>query len=85
MLKSGSLLRRGWNFTAAFREVKERLTPSDEIRALHTRAVENGAFWCLVSVGDFGHVVVWGAEKDKALAKVEETLAKTLRRTRLGP
>src|SRR5271165_2409125 len=67
MLEIGPLLKKGWTFVAAFREVIERLTPDDEIRALHTRAVANG--------GNFGHVVVWGAEKDRTLAKVKDTLA----------
>jgi len=76
MLEIGPLLKRGWTFVAAIREVVERLTPDDAIRALHTRAVENGGNWCLFSVGNFGHVVVWGAEKDKHLAKVRDTLAR---------
>jgi hypothetical protein len=63
MREIGPLLKKGWTFVAAFREVVERLTPDDKIRALHTRAVENGENWCLLSVGDFGHIVVWGAEK----------------------
>jgi hypothetical protein len=75
MLVIGPLLKKGWTFVAAFREVIERLTPDDEIRALHTRAVANGGNWCLLSVGNFGHVVVWGAEKDRTLAKVKDTLA----------
>ena len=75
MLEIGPLLKKGWTFVAAFREVIERLTPDDEIRALHTRAVANGGNWCLLSVGNFGHVVVWGAEKDRTLAKVKDTLA----------
>lgn len=74
MLEIGPLLKKGWIFVAAFHEVIERLTPDDEIRALHTRAVANGGNWCLLSVGNFGHVVVWGAEKDKTLAKVKDTL-----------
>ena len=76
MIEIGSLLKRGWNFVAAVREVIERLTPDDEIRALHTRAVANGEKWYLSSVGGFGHVVVWGTEIDKTLAKVKETLAR---------
>jgi hypothetical protein len=76
MLEIGPLLKRGWTFVAAFREVIEQLTPDDEIRALHTRAVANGGNWCLLSVGSFGHVVVWGAEKDRTLAKVKDTLAR---------
>jgi hypothetical protein len=76
MREIGPLLKRGWTFASAFREVIERLTPDDEIRALHTRAVENGENWCLLSVGNFGHVVVWGAEKDRTLAKVKDTLAR---------
>jgi hypothetical protein len=75
MLEIAPLLKRGWTFVAAFREVIERLTPDDEIRALHTRAVANGEKWYLSSVGNFGHIVVWGAEKDKTLAKVKDTLA----------
>jgi len=76
MLEIGPLLKKGWTFVAAFREVIGRLTPDHEIRALHTRAVANGGNWCLLSVGNFGHVVVWGAEKDKTLAKVKDTLAR---------
>jgi ParB-like nuclease domain len=76
MIEIGSLLKRGWKFVAALREVIERLTPDDEIRALHTRAVANGEKWYLSSVGGFGHVVVWGTEIDKTLAKVKETLAR---------
>jgi hypothetical protein len=76
MLEIGPFLKKGWTYAAAFREVIERLTPDDEIRALHTRAIENGEQWYLSSVGNFGHVVVWGTEKDKALAKIKETLAK---------
>ena len=76
MIEIGSLLKRGWNFAAALREVVERLTPDDEIRALHARAVANGEKWYLSSVGGFGHVVVWGTEMDKTLAKVKETLAR---------
>ena len=76
MREIGPLLKKGWTFVAACREVVERLTPDDEIRALHTRAVENGENWCLLSVGDFGHVVVWGAEKNRTLAKVKGTLVR---------
>ena len=65
MLEIGPLLKKGWIFVAAFHEVIERLTPDDEIRALHTRAVANGGNWCLLSVGNFGHVVVWGRKKIK--------------------
>ena len=84
MREIGPLLKKGWTLVAAFREVVERLTPDDEIRALHTRAVENGENWCLLSVGNFGHVVVWGAEKDRALAKVKDTLATHLFRNDLS-
>ena len=76
MLEIGPLLKRGWTFVAAFREVIERLTPDDEIRALHTRAVENGGNWCLLSVGNFEHCVIWGAEKGKTLAKVKDALSR---------
>jgi hypothetical protein len=76
MMEIGSLLKRGWTFVAAHREVVERLTPDDEIRALHTRAVANGEKWYLSSVGGFGHVVVWGTEIDKTLAKVKKTLTR---------
>jgi hypothetical protein len=48
------------SFTSALTESIERLTPDDEIRALHTRAVANGEKWYRGSVGDFGNVVVWG-------------------------
>jgi hypothetical protein len=68
IVEIGSLLKRGWTFAATLREVIEQLTPDDEIRALHTRAVANGEKWYLSSVGNFGHVVVWGTEKDKTLA-----------------
>jgi ParB-like nuclease domain len=76
MREIGLLLKRGWTFESAFQEVVERLTADDEIRVLHTRAVANGEKWYLSSVGNFGHIVVWGAEKDKTLAKVQEILAK---------
>ena len=76
MLEIGPLLKRGWTFVAAFREVVERLTPDDEIRALHSRAVENGGNWCLLSVGNFEHCVIWGAEKGKTLAKVKDALSR---------
>jgi hypothetical protein len=82
MREIGPLLKRGWTYVAAFREVIERLSPDDEIRALHTRAVANGEQWYLSSVGNFGHVVVWGAEKDETLAKVKETLASPSARQR---
>jgi hypothetical protein len=77
MLEIAPLLKGGWTFVAAFREVVERLTPDDQIRSLHTRAVENGRQWYLSSVGNFGHVIVWGTEKEKTLAKVKEALART--------
>ena len=76
MLEIGPLLKKGWTFVAASREVTDRLSPDHEIRALHTRAVENGGNWCLLSVGNFGHVVVWGAERDKTLGKIKNFLAK---------
>jgi ParB-like chromosome segregation protein Spo0J len=75
MREVASLLKRGWKFVAAFREVKERLTPDDEIRSLHTRAIENGEKWYLSSIGEFDHVVMWGQERAKSLAKIKETLA----------
>jgi hypothetical protein len=78
MLEIGPLLKRGWTFAAASREVVERLTPDDEIRAIHTRAIENGKNWYLLSIGDFMHVVVWGTDKDKTLSKVKDTLARTI-------
>jgi ParB-like nuclease family protein len=71
MLEIGPLLKRGWTFVAAIREVVERLTPDDPIRALHTRAVENGGNWCLFSVGSFGHVVVWGRKKINISPRLE--------------
>ncbi|MBV8142433.1 MAG: hypothetical protein JOZ60_10345 [Verrucomicrobia bacterium] len=76
MLEIGFFLKKGWSFAAAFQEVVERLTADDEIRALHTRAVANGEQWYLSSIGNFGHLVVWGREKDKTIAKVKETLAR---------
>jgi ParB-like nuclease domain len=76
MREIGSLLKRGWIFTSAFREVIERLTPDDEIRALHTRAVAKGGNCYLSSVGDFGHIVVWGSEKGKILAELKDILAR---------
>ena len=74
MREIGWLLRKGWVFTAAYREIVERLSPGDEIRALHSRTIENGGTWYLVSVGDFGHVVVRGGQKDKILAQFKEIL-----------
>jgi len=77
MLEVGLLLKRGWTFVAAVREVVEKLTPDDEIRALHTRALENGKNWCLVSVGTFAHIVVWGAEKEITLSNIKDGLARS--------
>ena len=71
MLEIGPFLKKGWTFVAASREVTDRLSPDDEIRALHTRAVENGGNWCLLSVGNFGHVVVWGRKEIKLLARLK--------------
>jgi hypothetical protein len=76
MREIGSLLKRGWTFSVAFQEVIERLTPDDEIRALHTRAVANGGNWYFSSVGSFEHFVAWGPEKDKILAKLKDALAR---------
>jgi len=72
MREVGSVLKKGWTFSAALHEVIERLTPDDEIRALHTRTVAHGGNWYLISVGEFGHIVVWGPEKDKILAKFRD-------------
>jgi hypothetical protein len=77
MQEVGSLLKKGWMFAAALREVVERLTPDNEIRALHTRTIENGGAWCLVTIGDFGHAVVRGNGKDRVLAKIQDFLAKS--------
>jgi ParB-like nuclease domain len=77
MQEVGSLLKRGWMFTAALGEVVERLTPDNEIRALHTRTIQNGGAWCLVTIGDFAHAVVRGNGKDKVLAKIKDLLAMT--------
>jgi hypothetical protein len=71
------LLKRGWTFVAAVREVIERLTPDDEIRALHTRALQSGKNWYLLSVGTFAHIVVWGAEKEITFANIKEGLARS--------
>jgi hypothetical protein len=75
MREIGSLLKKGWAFGAAFEEVIERLTPDDKIRALHTRAVANGGHCYLSSVGSFTHIVAWGPEKDRILAKLKDALA----------
>jgi hypothetical protein len=75
MREVGSLLKRGWTFSVAFQEVVERLTPDDKIRALHTRAVANGGHCYLSSVGSFTHIVAWGPEKDRILAKLKDALA----------
>jgi hypothetical protein len=75
MKEIGPLLKRGWTFTVAFREVVERLTPDDEIRALHTRAVAQGGNYYQIIVGNFGHIVIAGPEKDKILAKFAEIFA----------
>jgi hypothetical protein len=77
MQEIGTLLKRGWDFAAAFPEVVERLTPDDEIRALHSRTIKNGGAWCLVTIGDFGHAVVRGSEKDKVLAKFKDFFARS--------
>jgi hypothetical protein len=75
MKEIGPLLKRGWAFTAASREVIERLTPDNEIRALHTRAVANGGDYYQSTVGNFAHIVIGGPGKDKILAKFEEIFA----------
>jgi ParB-like nuclease domain len=74
MQEVGSLLKKGWMFAAALEEVVERLTPDSEIRALHTRTIQNGRAWYLVTIGDFAHVVVRGNGKDKALARIKDLL-----------
>jgi hypothetical protein len=66
------LLKRGWTFVAAVREVIERLTPDNEIRAL-----QSGKNWYLLSVGTFAHIVVWGAEKEITFANIKEGLARS--------
>ena len=87
MLEIGPLLKRGWTFVAAFREVIERLTPDNRSGPFilgRSQMVEIGVCsggrkrreLVLLSVGNFGHIVVWGAEKDKTLAKVKDTLAR---------
>jgi hypothetical protein len=75
MREIGSLLKRGWTFSVAFEEVIDRLTPDDQIRALQTRAIANAGNWHLSSVGNFTHIVAWGPEKDKILAKLKDVLA----------
>ena len=47
MQEIGSLLKKGWTFPAASREVLERLTPANQIRALHSRTIQNGDSWCI--------------------------------------
>ena len=76
MLEIGPFLKKGWTFVAASREVTDRLSPDDEIRALRTGR-SNGGNWCLLSVGNFGHIVVWGAERDKTLGKIKDSLARS--------
>ena len=75
MREIGSLLKKGWTFGTAFEEVMEWLTPRDQIRAPHTRAIANGGNWYLSSVGSFGYIVAWGPEKDRILAKLKDALA----------
>jgi hypothetical protein len=76
MREVGSLLKKGWVFPGgAFGEAIEPLTPDDEIRALHTRTIENGGVWYLVTIGDFVHAVVRGNGKDKVLARMKDFLA----------
>ena len=77
MQEVGSLLKKGWMFAAALEEVVERLTPDNEIRALHTRTIQNGGAWYLVTIGDFAHVVVRGYGKDKALDGIKGLLTMT--------
>ena len=75
MREIGPLLKRGWTFVAAFREVTERLTPAirsgpfilgwsqtAEIGAC-SRSETSGMLWC------------GGRKKDRTLAKVKDTLA----------
>jgi hypothetical protein len=75
MREIGSLLKKGWTFGAAFEEVIEQLTPDDQIRALHTRAVANGGTCYVSSVGSFWHIVAWRPDKGKILDKLKDALA----------
>ena len=61
-------------FAAALEEIVERLTPDNAIRALHTRTIQNGGAWYLVTIGDFAHVVVRGNGKDKTLDGIKGLL-----------
>jgi hypothetical protein len=57
MLKVKTLMLRGWVFGDALRDVMDELTPGDEIRALHSRAVQAGGR-LKTTVAGFVHVVV---------------------------
>jgi hypothetical protein len=57
MLKAKTLMLRGWVFGDALRDVMDELTPGDEIRALHSRAVQAGGR-LKTTVAGFVHVVV---------------------------
>jgi hypothetical protein len=53
----GKLLQQGWKYVEAMEEVAGRLSPDDEIRDLHSKAVQNGGRLRTVVAG-FTHVVV---------------------------
>jgi hypothetical protein len=57
MLKVKTLMLRGWVFRDALRDVMDELTPGDEIRVLHSRAVQAGGR-LKTTVAGFVHFVV---------------------------
>jgi hypothetical protein len=57
MLKVKTLMLRGWVFLEALRDVIDELEPDDNIRALHSRAVQAGGR-LKTTVAGFVHVVV---------------------------
>jgi hypothetical protein len=69
------------DLVAACQEVIDRLTPDDEIRAPHTRAVETAKIAVCCRLEILGCCRV-GAQKDKTLARREW---RTLGRCRLAP
>ena len=55
----GLLLKKGWKVYCCLGG--RRRAKDDEIRALHTRTIQNGGAWCLVTIGDFAHAVEPGS------------------------
>jgi predicted lipoprotein len=70
MLKVKTLMLRGWVFRDALQDVMDELTPGDEIRGLHTRAVQAGGR-LKTTVAGFVHVVVTEDQAQDLVARLK--------------